>query len=154
VIATGIKSQVFSRRIANRPKIANGIAIIGAMKVTDRQCWFSALPVVKHTLRTQKNIRHAVSAGPVSCKVRYRFSYNQKLQTRRDGKLYNFVEAVPRAKLRPMGCRYKPVSNWRYPTGVSVAGVETVGRPGFASGSSTPPDCAAMGWDAKVRSRR
>src|SRR5579864_815056 len=29
-----------------------------------------------------------------------------------------------------------PVSNCRYLTGVRVAGVETVGRPGFASGSS------------------
>ena len=35
-----------------------------------------------------------------------------------------------------------PFSNCRYPTGVSVAGVDTVGRPGLASGSDVAPDCA------------
>src|SRR5258708_29231553 len=42
-----------------------------------------------------------------------------------------------------------PFSNCRYPTGVRVAGVETVGRPGFASGS--PPDaiCARHSPDNK-----
>ena len=70
------------------------------MKVTDRQCWLCSLPVVKHSLHTQKDIRHAVGAGPVNRKVRYRFSYGQKLQARCDGKFYDFVEAVPRPKLR------------------------------------------------------
>src|SRR5579859_7344673 len=37
-----------------------------------------------------------------------------------------------------------PVSNCRYPTGVRVAGVETVGRPGFASGSSATAVCALV----------
>src|ERR1700730_2976229 len=35
-----------------------------------------------------------------------------------------------------------PVSNWRYPVGVSVAGVETVGRPGLAIGPGSAV-CAA-----------
>src|ERR1700722_11817355 len=37
-----------------------------------------------------------------------------------------------------------PFSNCRYPTGVSVAGVDTVGRPGLASGSDVVPDCAEL----------
>jgi len=37
-----------------------------------------------------------------------------------------------------------PFSNCRYPTGVSVAGVDTVGRPGLASGSDGVPDCAGL----------
>ncbi len=35
-----------------------------------------------------------------------------------------------------------PVSNCRYPTGVNVAGVETVGRAGFASGIGSLMTCA------------
>jgi hypothetical protein len=31
-----------------------------------------------------------------------------------------------------------------YPTGVSVAGVDTVGRPGLASGTDVAPDCARL----------
>src|SRR5579863_6283779 len=41
-----------------------------------------------------------------------------------------------------------PVSNCTYPTGVRVAGVETVGRPGFASGSSATAVCP-LAPDAK-----
>ena len=37
-----------------------------------------------------------------------------------------------------------PFSNCRYPTGVSVAGVDTVGRPGLASGTDGVPDCAGL----------
>src|SRR5580704_5186302 len=82
-------------------------AIIYTMKETDGQCWRCVFPVIKHTLCTQKNIRHAASASPVSCKVRYRFSNSQKLQTRCDGKLYDFVEAILRRKLRRMAGRHK-----------------------------------------------
>jgi hypothetical protein len=37
-----------------------------------------------------------------------------------------------------------PFSNCRYPTGVSVAGVDTVGRPGLASGTVGAPDYAGL----------
>src|ERR1700719_3297799 len=37
-----------------------------------------------------------------------------------------------------------PFSNCRYPTGVSVAGVDTVGRPGLASGTDDVIDCARL----------
>jgi hypothetical protein len=37
-----------------------------------------------------------------------------------------------------------PFSNCRYPTGVSVAGVDTVGRPGLASGTVGGLDCAGV----------
>ena len=35
-------------------------------------------------------------------------------------------------------------SDCKYPTGVSVAGVDTVGRPGLASGMDVVPDCARL----------
>src|SRR5258707_5690770 len=37
-----------------------------------------------------------------------------------------------------------PFSNCKYPTGVSVAGVDTVGRPGLASGTDVAADCARL----------
>jgi hypothetical protein len=37
-----------------------------------------------------------------------------------------------------------PFSNYRYPTGVSVAGADIVGRPGLASGADVVPDCAEL----------
>src|ERR1700730_19321204 len=50
-----------------------------------------------------------------------------------------------------------PVSNCRYPTGVSVAGLLTVGRAGLAAGSSICgcPDCAVLGGTdtPNIRSR-
>jgi hypothetical protein len=42
------------------------------------------------------------------------------------------------------GNNVKMHSNCMYPTGVSVAGVDTVGRPGFASGTDVAPDCARL----------
>jgi hypothetical protein len=43
-----------------------------------------------------------------------------------------------------------PVSNCRYPTGVSVAGVETVGRPGFASGVLLADCCPAQSVVSRI----
>src|SRR5258708_32437072 len=104
------------------------------MEIAHGQRRIRAFPVVKNRLRTEEDVANAVSRSPISCVVHYGFSRHQKLQAWRDGKFYDFVKTVSRRKLGRILRRYKPVSNCRYPTGVIVAGVETVGRPGFASG--------------------
>src|SRR5580700_159461 len=77
------------------------------MEVTNRQRRLRAFAAVKHTLRTQENIGDAVRAGSVSSEVRYGFCRSQKLQTRCDSKLYDFIKAVSRRKLGGIVGRYK-----------------------------------------------
>src|ERR1700741_4371438 len=43
-----------------------------------------------------------------------------------------------------LSAKSAPFSNCKYPTGVSVAGVDTVGRPGLASGTDVAADCARL----------
>jgi len=96
------------KRVGGAPVIKLwSAAIIGAMKITERESGLHAFSVINHALRTKKNIRYAVSADTASCKVRYRFRNSQKFQTWCDRKLYNLVEAVARRKLRRVVGRYK-----------------------------------------------
>src|ERR1700676_1498353 len=52
------------------------------------------------------------------------------------------MDAKRQYKEQRRAAKSTPFSNCRYPTGVSVAGVDTVSRPGLASGTDDVPDCA------------
>jgi len=77
------------------------------MEIAGRQRRLGTFPVVQHALRTQEDVCNAVGRSPASREVRYGFSRRQKLQTRRDGKLQDFVETLARGKLSRMVCRQK-----------------------------------------------
>jgi hypothetical protein len=64
------------------------------MEVTDCQSGFRTFACVEDTLRTEKNIGHAISGDSLSREVRYRLARRQKFQTAGNGELHHFAETV------------------------------------------------------------